>query len=204
MSGGLDSGGQERKSRCSSVPQGLHGIDATRARPWQPTYHRADREQHQRNTDERDRVARCESEEQALDEGGRQERDRRTQHNPRTHELECFANNHPPHLDSLRAERNPDADLARALRDRHPIRPRELAGNGTDRLVFSRISRTALSLNSSENCRRAPRLWASFGMRDIVSTFRKMSTKPDQAQGYTVMRTRGQLRKDFEFAIGSR
>ena len=139
MSGGLDSGGQERKSRCSSVPQGLHGIDATRARPWQPTCHCADREQHQRNTDERDRVARCESEEQALDEGGRQER------------------------------------------DRHPIRPRELAGNGTDRLVFSRISRTALSLNSSENCRRAPRLWASFGMRDIVSTFRKMSTKPDQA-----------------------
>ena len=49
-------------------------------------------------------------------------------------------------------------------------------------LPSSSTSLTAPSLNSSENCRRARRPSASFDMRDIVSTFRKMSTKSDQAQ----------------------
>ena len=37
-------------------------------------------------------------------------------------------------------------------------------------------------MNSSENCRRGRRPLLLLGIRDIVSTFRKMSTKPDQAQ----------------------
>jgi hypothetical protein len=47
----------------------------------------------------------------------------------------------------------------------------------------SRTSRTAPSLNSSENCRRRRRPPLLAAMRDIVSTFRNVSTKPDQAHG---------------------
>ena len=46
----------------------------------------------------------------------------------------------------------------------------------------SRTRRTVCSLNSSVNRRRGRRLGLLEDMRDIVSTFRKMSTKPDQAQ----------------------
>ena len=48
-------------------------------------------------------------------------------------------------------------------------------------LPSSSTKRTACCLNSSVNRRRTRRLRVS-AIRDIVSTFRKMSTKPDQAQ----------------------
>ena len=48
-------------------------------------------------------------------------------------------------------------------------------------LPSSSTSRTAWPRNSSSNCRRGRRRFVP-GIRDIVSTFRKMSTKPDQTQ----------------------
>jgi acyl-CoA synthetase (AMP-forming)/AMP-acid ligase II len=56
----------------------------------------------------------------------------------------------------------------------------ELAGHRGHALPSSRTKRTACCLNSSVNRRRARRLCVS-AIADIVSTFRKMSTKPDQA-----------------------
>src|SRR5690606_17045039 len=51
----------------------------------------------------------------------------------------------------------------------------------------SSTKRTACALKSSSNCRRGRRLLrASVIGRDIVITFRKMSTKPDQAQTVVV------------------
>ena len=47
--------------------------------------------------------------------------------------------------------------------------------------AFSSTNRTACCLNSSVNRRRARRLRVS-AIVDIVSAFRKMSTKPDQVQ----------------------
>src|SRR5690606_34160822 len=49
-------------------------------------------------------------------------------------------------------------------------------------LPSSSTSRTAPSLNSSENCRRGRRPALLRDMRDIVSTFRNVSTKSDQPQ----------------------
>ena len=57
------------------------------------------------------------------------------------------------------------------------------SSRATAPIVFpsSNTSRTAPTMNSSENCRRA-RLPACFDpILAIVSTFRTMSTKPDQA-----------------------
>ena len=48
-------------------------------------------------------------------------------------------------------------------------------------LPSSSTSRTACALKSLSNRRRGRRLGVSAIGRDIVSTFRKMSTKPDQA-----------------------
>ncbi|MBM3781858.1 MAG: helix-turn-helix domain-containing protein [Acidobacteria bacterium] len=49
-------------------------------------------------------------------------------------------------------------------------------------LPWSRTSRTTPSLNSSENCRRGRRPLDRSAIRDIVSTFRNMSTGSDHAQ----------------------
>src|SRR5262245_56537534 len=62
------------------------------------------------------------------------------------------------------------------------VRSRSRAARPT-LLPSSSTSRTAWALKSSSNCRRGRRrLGVSAIARDIVSTFRKMSTKPDQAQ----------------------
>ena len=61
---------------------------------------------------------------------------------------------------------------SRSGRDRGPPAPTLLPSSST--------SRTAWALNSSVNCRRARRLLGVSAIgRDIVSTFRKMSTKPE-------------------------
>src|SRR5262245_4910579 len=61
------------------------------------------------------------------------------------------------------------------------VRSRSRAARPT-LLPSSSTSRTAWALKSSSNCRRGRRrLGVSAIARDIVSTFRKMSTKPDQA-----------------------
>jgi hypothetical protein len=49
-------------------------------------------------------------------------------------------------------------------------------------LSSSRTRRTAGGLNSSGNCRRERRGFGDSDIPDIVSTFRKMSTEPDQLQ----------------------
>ena len=49
-------------------------------------------------------------------------------------------------------------------------------------LPSSRTSRTAPALNSSGNRRRGRRSFVVLAIVDIVSAFRKASTKPDQAQ----------------------
>ena len=49
----------------------------------------------------------------------------------------------------------------------------------------SSTSRTAPALNSSSNCRRGRRDFVVLSIVDIVSAFRNVSTKPDQAHGVT-------------------
>jgi len=57
----------------------------------------------------------------------------------------------------------------------------QLAGDRADGLTFVQDEADSAFLNSSENRRRARRPGLGEDMRDVVSTFRKMSTKPDQA-----------------------
>ena len=83
--------------------------------------------------------------------------------------------------------RTPGLPLPRSARARSTqfrsddsVRSRSRAAAPTD-LPSSRTSRTAPALNSSVKLRRA-RFGFRSAMVDIVSTFRKMSTKPDQAQ----------------------
>jgi hypothetical protein len=56
----------------------------------------------------------------------------------------------------------------------------EIAGDRPDRLAVLEDQADGLALNSSSNCRRGRRPLLS-DIRDIVSTFRNVSTKPDQA-----------------------
>ena len=73
------------------------------------------------------------------------------------------------------------------------------SSRATAPIVFpsSNTSRTAPTMNSSENCRRA-RLPACFDpILAIVSTFRTMSTKPDQAQSAGVASGRSGVRAVF-------
>src|SRR4029453_7253339 len=67
------------------------------------------------------------------------------------------------------------------LRSDDSVRSRSRAAAPTD-LPSSKTKRTAPALNSSVKLRRA-RFGFRSAMVDIVSTSRKMSTKPDQAQG---------------------
>ena len=57
----------------------------------------------------------------------------------------------------------------------------KIAGHRADRLSLVEDKADGLALNSSINCRRGRRFAVSAIGLDIVSTFRKMSTKPDQA-----------------------
>ena len=79
----------------------------------------------------------------------------------------------------------------------------EVARDGADVLPSSSTRRTACGLELVSELPARPSAWRVCHRSDIVSTFRKMSTKPDQAEGCSA--SRSVLRESYcAVPIGSR